>query len=103
MKYQLVLQFSGDSLADLDAAIALEDRVNGALGDMGEADGHDIGEGETNLFVITENPTAAFEIARRVLQKSGLLDEATAAYRELTGEDYTVLWPPGHRKTFSLA
>lgn len=46
MPYQLVLQFRGDSLDELDAIVALEDSFIEQLGDTAEVGGHDIGLGE---------------------------------------------------------
>jgi hypothetical protein len=44
-RYQLALQFRGDSLADYDQMIALEDRLIEDLGRSAEVDGHDCGSG----------------------------------------------------------
>jgi hypothetical protein len=60
MKYQLVLQFFGDSLQDYDALVALEDRLIEALESAHVVDGHDFGSGEMNIFVHTNDPIAAF-------------------------------------------
>jgi hypothetical protein len=49
MRYQLVLQFRGDSLADYDQMIALEDRLIEDLGHSAGVDGHDCGSGEANI------------------------------------------------------
>ena len=102
MRYQLVLQFRGDSLADYDAMIALEDRFIEDLGLSAKVDGHDCGSGETNIFIFTSDPAATFEKVRRTLQREGRLQATTAAYREVAGESYTVLWPEGQTE-FSIA
>jgi hypothetical protein len=60
MKYQLVLQFLGDSLTDHDALIALEDRLTVALEPAHVVDGHDFGSGQMNIFVHSDDPLAAF-------------------------------------------
>ena len=95
MKYQLVLQFRGDSLADFDALVALENRLIEDLGGSAKVDGHDFGSGEMNIFILTSDPTATYSRVQRTLQSAGLLQPATAAYREVAGERYTVLWPEG--------
>ena len=59
--YQLVLQFCGDSLQDLDELIALEDELIEQLGDSADVDGHDVGSGETNIFIFTSDPKQTFE------------------------------------------
>ena len=102
MKYQLVLQFKGDSLADYDSMISLEDDLIRELGDTGDVDGHDIGAGETNIFILTPQPEIAFLRAKEILERAQLLGAVSAAYRHVTGQTYTVLWP-AHRQEFSVA
>jgi hypothetical protein len=102
MKYQLVLQLSGDSELDLDAIVELEDKLIDALGDYADVDGHDIGSGQTNLFLFTSDPAAAFQAAKPVLQKAGLIKNLTAAFRDVDGEDYTVIWPTGSTRQFEI-
>jgi hypothetical protein len=95
MRYQIVLQFRGDTLADYDAMIALEDRLIEDLAHSAKVDGHDCGWGETNIFIFTSDPAATFWRVRQMLQREGRLQTVTAAYREVAGESYTVLWPEG--------
>ncbi len=102
MQYQLVLQFNGDSLGDYDAMVALEDDLIQELGDIADVDGHDVGVGETNVFIVTSDPESAFQRAKAVLDRSQLFDAVTAAYRPVAGQTFTVLWPP-HRQEFSVA
>jgi hypothetical protein len=101
MQYQLVLQFSGDVLGDYDAMLALEDDLIQEFGDAG-VDGHDIGSGETNIFIVTSEPEIAFHRAKAVLERSQLLGAVVAAYRPVAAQTFTVLWP-AHRQKFSIA
>ncbi len=94
MTYQLVLQFPLASTADFDELVRLEGRVERALVGLGEVDGHDAGAGEMNIFVHTERPTAAFERLAEILWPGGPPTELKAAYRPLSGDAYTVLFPP---------
>ena len=103
MRYQLVLQFRGDSLADYDQMIALEDRLIEDLADSADVDGHDCGSGETNIFIFTSDPAATFWRVRQTLKQEGRLEAVTAAYREVAGEQYTVLWPGGSTEAFGVA
>ena len=103
MDYQLVLQFRGDSLDDFDAMVALEDELTEELGDSADVDGHDVGSGETNIFIFTSDPAATFERARPVLERAKQFKAVTAAYREVNGERYTVIWPEGSRQKFAVA
>src|SRR2546427_12694121 len=98
MDYQLVLQFRGDSLADYDAMVALEHDLIAELGDSADVDGHDVGSGETNIFIITAEPVRTFRASRVVLERNRCLGAVTAAYRSVDGEVYTVVWPEGPAK-----
>jgi len=102
MQFQLVLQFNGDLLGDYDTMVALEDELIQELGDTADVDGHDIGAGETNIFIVTLKPEMAFHRAKAVLDRFKLLGAATAAYRPVAGQAFTVLWP-AHRQDFSVA
>ena len=66
-------------------------------------DGHDCGSGETNIFIFTTDPAATFWRVRQTLKQEGRLDTVTAAYREVEGERYTVLWPEGSAQEFGVA
>ena len=103
MQYQLTLQFRGDTLADYDAMVALEEQLANALGDSAEVDGHDCGSGETNIFILTGDAMGRFRRLTPVLEHSGVLGSLTAAYRDALGEDYTVIWPARSQKGFTVA
>ena len=92
MEYQLVLQFSISESTDFDDLIDLEGRLILALGGDHVVDGHDFGSGEMNLFIHTDDPVAAFELCRPGIQPT-LLATLKAAYRELSGDDYSWIYP----------
>jgi hypothetical protein len=100
-KFQLVLQFRGQTLADFDALISIEDRMIAELGRSVVVDGHDFGSGTGNIFIITSDPELTFWRARHALKSDDPLQLAAAAYRPLAGENITVLWPKG-AQTFSI-
>jgi hypothetical protein len=102
MQFQLVLQFNGDSLGDYDSMVALEDELIQELADTADVDGHDVGAGETNIFIVTSEPESAFDRPKAVLDRSNLLGAVTVAYRPMAGQNYTVLWP-AHRQDFAVA
>jgi len=103
MKYQLVLQFRGDSLRDYDAMVALEDDLIAALANSANVDGHDVGSGEVNIFIFTDEPKKTFQQVRLVLEQRGGLDSVSAAYRLADGEDYTRIWPEHSQQQFRIA
>ena len=102
MDYQLVLQFRGDSLADYDAMVALEDELIAELGDSADVDGHDVGSGEVNIFIITPDPVRTFRQSKLVLERKRCLGAVRAAYRRVDGENYTTIWPEGKTKEFKV-
>ena len=103
MRFQLVIQLPGDPAADLDALVALEDEITGRLGSGAEVDGHDIGASQGNIFVLTDSPEATFAEIRPLLSANGLLGVARIAYRNLEGEEYTILWPESFSGHFVVA
>ncbi len=97
MTYQLVLQFPGDGLADYDELMSLEDILIEALGASAEVDGHDWGSNEMNIFILTESPKEVFDVAKGIIeqQRTFLLSDLRAAYRDVNESDYTLIWPLG--------
>jgi hypothetical protein len=102
MKYQLILQWSDSLLGDYDLVISIEDALIERLPDDSEVDGHDMGSGEVNIFILTDSPERDFSIIREIIADKNLLFPARAAFREVDGDDYKVLWPIGENK-FSVA
>jgi hypothetical protein len=100
MKYQLVLQFPGDSLADAGGPKALEEDLIKVLGDEVYVDGYDLGRDETTLFIFTPDPLSTFGRASEVLERWDLLDSVTAAHRPSEADNYTVIWPQDCRRAF---
>ena len=90
MRYQRVLQFPHGSLADYDAMILLEDRIDEALGALGELDGHDAGSGEMTIFFYTPEPKAAFT----TIAALPVMATLKAAYRDVD-DRYVVPHPAG--------
>ncbi|SRR6266404_6136596 len=95
MKYQLVLQWPAVSEADYDRMISLEEMIERGLGDVGIVDGHDIGSGEMNIFVHTDNPKPVFEKIKALLAVGGHLQELKAGYRNFEEDEYTAVYPDG--------
>jgi hypothetical protein len=93
MKYHLVVQFAGGSDEDLRALIRAEDILSAKLGDIADVDGHDIGSGEMNIFVITSDPKEVFSRIRELLAVNPLMSTMKAAYREAAGNPYIIVWP----------
>jgi hypothetical protein len=103
MDYQLVLQFRGDDCLNFDAMVSLEDEMQQIVEPIADVDGHDVGSGEMNIFILTADPVATFERAKALLSASSMLDKVNVAYRELRSNDFTVLWPSISTGTFVVA
>jgi hypothetical protein len=102
MRYQLVLQFEAETLADYDSLVAMETQLIGVLGE-GAVDGHDMGSGEANIFIHTTDPQDTFRRLIPVLERTGHISRVTAAYRRTDGDRYHVLWPANSSRQFSVA
>lgn len=102
MKYQLVLPFCGDSLADYDAMITLEDALIDQLRGIAKVDGHDMGSGERNIFILTSDPAGSFHRARPLLVRRHQLQSVTAAFREIEGEQFKLIWPEDSDEEFRV-
>jgi dsDNA-binding SOS-regulon protein len=103
MKYQLALQFPANSIDAYDEMIALEDDLIEKLGSSAKVDGHDCGSGEMNIFIHADEPKKNFATIRPVVAKRKMIENLVAAYRERTGEEYTVVWPIGFTKQFRIS
>ena len=94
MKYQLVLQFRADSLADFDELVNLEETLDATLSGIADVDGHDFGAEEFNIFILTEDPIRIFRLVEPIVKAITPAEQFKAAYRELQQEKFTMIWPP---------
>jgi hypothetical protein len=103
MDYQLVLQFRGNDLLEFDALVNLEDKLQELVEPIADVDGHDLGSGEANIFVLTADPVATFERVKPLLSDESLLNKVGVAYRNVRSDVFTVIWPEGSAQTFVVA
>lgn len=94
MKYMFVARFSEKKYGDLDWIHALEDKLIDVLVDD-ELDGHDMGSGQVNFYIFTNNPRHTLEIVKNIFIQENVLADAKIAYRDVDGNKYTCLWPEG--------
>jgi hypothetical protein len=92
-QYQIVVQWDAESMADFDLLISAEDLLFEKLSPLHEVDGHDMGSGEANIFIITSSPLAAFDEIKAAFEGQAHWRYARVAYRDVTGSDYVILWP----------
>lgn len=93
-KYMLVIQIPIDSIGGFDRMVEAEARMEEVLKGSADVSGHDAGPGEGNIFVHTDTPASDFQKALPCLAEQDR-DQVRAAYRDMDGETYTILWPPG--------
>jgi hypothetical protein len=92
-KQELVLQLPANSIKDYDTLIKLEDGIAAGLGNLGEVDGHDLGSGEMNIFVQTDNPKLAFEKIKSLIGTKDFMPDLKAAFRDIGKDNFTILFP----------
>ncbi len=106
MQYQLVLQFPVAETTDMDQLLDrlsdIEDALDERLAELAEVDGHDLGSGEMNIFIHTDEPRKTFATAKATLEEFDWVLNMVAAYRELTGDDYVRLWPMDTQAPFTI-
>ena len=101
-RYQLVLQLPGDSTQDLEDLVVLEESLMESFrGKPHKVDGHDFGSGTMNVFIHTNDPVAAFVIAKQAIYPLEL-SKLRAAYRSLLEDEYMPIWPEGTEEDFRL-
>lgn len=99
--YQLVIQFPQDFFATHQDLVAFEERLSASLPRTCAVDGHDIGAGTVNFFVLTSAPEAAHRTFRKYLGTRALERRLRIAYRELDGQTFTNLWPRRDPRPFA--
>ncbi|HVB66062.1 MAG TPA: hypothetical protein VND01_00030 [Candidatus Acidoferrales bacterium] len=93
MKYQFILQWSASVINDYDSLIAIENFLIENLTEGNEVDGHDAGSDEMNIFIQTGDPDRTFLEVKTILNRNNSWGNVRIAYRKLTDNKYTILWP----------
>jgi hypothetical protein len=93
MKFQLVFQLPASSIQDYDEMIGLEEQIESSLGDLGYVDGHDMGSGEVNIFIVTDKPDEIFQHIKPILLAKDLMPKLKVAYREIGKSKFTIIYP----------
>jgi hypothetical protein len=96
MRYQLILQWPS-SVVDFEVLRALQDLLEAALSADHDVDGNDFGSGDGNIFILTDDPKAAFEQVRSAVGRHPAWPALRAQYRDLEededDDDFVSLWP----------
>jgi hypothetical protein len=102
LKFQLVLQLPGTTQQEFDVLVDLEESLANALdGTSHEVDGHDFGSGTGNIFIHTNDPMRAFDLAKKAVDLTAH-PMLKAAFRSFDEDDYTLIWPEGSREEFNI-
>lgn len=94
-KYQLIFQWDALTLENFDSIISTELILRKNLRKKHSVDGHDMGAGEANIFVLTQFPLEAFNESMAILEGQDALLGVRVAYREVLRDEYVILWPEG--------
>ena len=103
MSFQLIVQLRGETIIDFDAMVELENELIAVLDETADVDGHDIGSGETNIFIFTSNPSQTFHDIKPILEHMCLLESSTVAFRPSEGGSFKIIWPEVSNSEFHLA
>ncbi len=103
-KYQLVIQFDDEMGQALDHLIKFEDELIELLDGVAEVEGHDVGSGTANLFILTNAPKKLWERLEPLIEDTDRhgLEPLVAAYSEADDDDYAVLWPSDYEGEFGV-
>ena len=71
--YQIVVQFPTAVFPNSDEMFEIEERLAESLGELGDVDGNDVGEGRYNIFVLTPEPYGTSERILDFLRKADLM------------------------------
>jgi hypothetical protein len=102
--HQLVLQFTESAFPTIDDLVEYEEALIDTLGDNHDVDGHDIGSGDVNFFILTNDPDSVMvailgATSRTLVSRPGL----QAAARLVDGEVYQRLWPVDAHTYFRIS
>ena len=93
MRYRLVVQIKPASSEDLNRLVNWEEALIVDLATSAEVDGHDLGAGEFNIFIFTDDPSGTFRRIQGLPATRAMSASMAIAYRPVDGEDYIALWP----------
>lgn len=103
MQSQLILRFRNGSIESPQSIATLEQDLAQLLGASAQVDGHEIGSGSTDVYLLSDNPTSTFRRAKPLLEQLELLDRVVAAHRVVGGARFAVIWPLRWGRKFTVA
>jgi hypothetical protein len=92
---QLVFHWPASSEADYRLLLAVEETIRPGRGPIGLVDGHDIGAGEMQVFIHTDDRQGTFEKTMSLIQGQYDVKELMVGCRNFADRDYTPVFAPG--------
>jgi hypothetical protein len=105
MENQVVVQLPVSEATDFDSLVHIENGLIELFAKHRGArvDGHGIGQGRFNVFIVSDEPwPSILGRVRAFLEFRGVLGDAVIATRPVEGEEYQVLWPADYGRAFEL-
>lgn len=100
--FQLVIQFGEELILHSDIAKQLEQELSAVLAHHAVVDGHDVGQGKLNIFIICSQPELVLEPILALLERHQLLSQAKVASTRFNEDDYKLHWPTRCEVRFEL-
>ena len=90
--FQVVVQLPESFFASHEELLAFEEKLVDSMPKTCEVDGHDIGSGTVNFFILTGSPLAAFNHFRKYLGTNKVRRNLRVAYRDENDDSFINLW-----------
>ncbi len=102
-QYQIVIQFPESFFADTDAILAFEEKLSSSMPRTQSYDGYDAGSGTINFFIYSNTPNAVLANFRKYLGTNKVEKKVRIAFRDVTAEAFTNLWPKRDIRVFDYS
>lgn len=92
--HRLILRVIESDLRDFDSLIQLEEALSENLQEIAQVDGHDIGQGEINLYIYCATPEPTLERMKALLEQSRISRAQVFSQMDSTNEP-KLIWESG--------
>lgn len=102
-QYQIVIQFPESFFPDEAALLTFEEKLSSSMPRTQSYDGFDAGSGTINFFIYSNTPNAVLANFRKYLGTNKVEKKVRIAYRDVTAETFTNLWPKRDVRVFDYS
>jgi hypothetical protein len=102
-QYQIVIQFPESFFVDTTAILAFEEKLSSSMPRTQSYDGYDAGSGTVNFFIYSNTPNAVLANFRKYLGTNKVEKKVRIAYRDVTADTFTNLWPKRDIRVFDYS